>query len=71
MLAGGGQICRRPHLLSQDGKQLLACVAHAVRVYSAVTGELLFSLKGHTDEVTSLAPHPTQATQVRGHAGSG
>lgn len=65
MVSGGGQITKRPHILSSDGKLLLVCVAYNVRVYSAVTGELLFGLSGHTNEVTGLALHPSNPSQVR------
>ncbi|GAB4821000.1 hypothetical protein N2152v2_008046 [Parachlorella kessleri] len=63
MVWGGGQITLRPHLLSRDGKLLLVCVGSAIRVYSAVTAELLNFLDGHTGEVTSLALHPTIPSQ--------
>ena len=68
MVWGGGQITLRPHLLSRDGRLLLVCVGSAVRVYSAVTAELLHVVDGHTGEVTSLALHPSIPSQVRVHA---
>jgi hypothetical protein len=63
-MQGGGQLTKRQHLLSRDGKLLLACAASDVRAYSASTGEHLFTLSGHTDEVTSLSLHPERASQV-------
>jgi len=65
VLSGGGQLTRRQHLLSRDGRLLLVCTSNRIRVYSALTAELLFSLQGHTDEVTSIAAHPKNASQVR------
>jgi hypothetical protein len=64
MVSGGGQITRRPHLLSRDGKLLLVCVGSDVRVHSSATSELLLTLPAHTDEATSLALHPSIPTQV-------
>jgi WD40 repeat protein len=71
-VSGGGQLTLRQHQLSRDGRLLLVCAANNVRGYSAVTGEQLFTLTGHTDEVTCLALHPTNPSQVRSknlHAG--
>ena len=62
---GGGQLTLRQHLLSRDGLLLLVCSGRNIRAYSALTGELLFALQGHTDEVTCLALHPTSDSQVR------
>lgn len=55
----------RQHQLSRDGRLLLVCAASSVRVYSAVTAELLFTLQGHSEEVTCLALHPANALEVR------
>ena len=65
VLAGGGQLTRRQHLLSCDGRQLLVCTANGIRVYSTATAELLFDMQGHNDEVTSLCLHPKSSSQVR------
>lgn len=62
---GGGQLTRRHHLLSRDGRLLIVCLANNLRVYSAVTGEMLFELEGHTDEVTALSLDPLSSSQVR------
>jgi hypothetical protein len=62
---GGGQLTRRQHLLSRDGRLLIVCLANNLRVYSAVTGEMLFELEGHTDEVTALSLDPLSPAQVR------
>jgi len=65
VLAGGGQLTRRQHLLSRDGRQLLVCRANSIRVYSTATAELLFEMQGHLDEVTCMCLHPKSSTQVR------
>lgn len=65
VVAGGGQLTRRQHLLSRDGRMLLVCTANTVRVYGSATGERLFDLQGHTDEVTDLCLHPGISSQVR------
>jgi WD40 repeat protein len=65
LFSGGGQLARRQHLLSRDGRLLLVCNANHVRVYSAITAELLFILEGHSDEVTSICLHPRIPAQVR------
>jgi hypothetical protein len=62
---GGGQLTRRQHLLSRDGRLLIVCLANNLRVYSAVTGEMLFELEGHIDEVTALSLDPLSPAQVR------
>jgi len=65
VLSGGGQLTRRQHLLSRDGRLLLVCNSDRIRVYSALTAELLFSLQGHSDEITCIALHPKNQSQVR------
>jgi hypothetical protein len=64
VIAGGGQLTRRQHLLSRDGRQLLVCRANSIRVYSTATAELLFEMQGHLEEVTCLCLHPTNSIQV-------
>jgi hypothetical protein len=64
IIAGGGQLTRRQHLLSRDGRQLLVCTANSIRVYSTATAELLFEMQGHGDEVTCMCLHPKSSTQV-------
>ncbi|KAG7669082.1 hypothetical protein Ndes2526B_g00805 [Nannochloris sp. 'desiccata'] len=64
VIAGGGQLTRRQHLLSRDGRQLLVCRANSIRVYSTATAELLFEMQGHLDEVTCMCLHPKSSTQI-------
>ena len=65
-LYGGGQLSERPHAVSKDGRLIIVCIAHTLRVYSVVTAEFLFELRdGHTDEVTCVCLHPRILTQVR------
>lgn len=52
-IGGGGQIASRKALLVPHGL-VAACSGAKIRVYSAVSGELLFEMEGHTDEVTDL-----------------
>lgn len=63
--SGGGQITLRPHALTHDGESVAVCNAERIRVYSASSGEYLHSLKGHTDEVTSVCSHPLLDQKVR------
>lgn len=67
-VSGGGQLTLQPHLLSRDGKHLLVCSGSNVLCYSSVTAQLLLTLSAHSDEVTSLALHPSNTAQVRPHA---
>jgi NET1-associated nuclear protein 1 (U3 small nucleolar RNA-associated protein 17) len=61
-LAGGGQITLRPCALVND---MVACAcASKVRVYSAMSGEMLFEMHGHNDEVTQVCLHPTLSNHV-------
>lgn len=62
--SGGGQITLRPHALTHDGESVAVCNAERIRVYSASSGEYLYSLKGHQDEVTSVCSHPSLDQKV-------
>lgn len=67
MLQGGGQITSRKAILVGDAQ--LACTnGSKIRVYSSLgSGELLFEMEGHTDEVTDLCLRPkTSASDVSG-----
>ena len=68
MLRGGGQITSRKAILVGDAQ--LACTASdsKIRVYSSLgSGELLFEMEGHTDEVTDLCLRPqSSANDVAG-----
>ena len=58
---GGGRLGE--HLLTADGKHLLACMGRSLRVYSASTGEYLFSLE-HDGAVAAAVLHPVHAHQA-------
>lgn len=64
-LRGGGQFTARPHLLTLDGQTVLVCHGNFVRAHSAVTGEPLYRLTGHTAEVTAVLADPDNAKRVR------
>ncbi|KFM25384.1 WD repeat-containing protein 75 [Auxenochlorella protothecoides] len=63
-LRGGGQFSARPHLLTLDGQTVLVCHGNFVRAHSAVTGEPLYRLTGHTAEVTAVLADPDNAKRV-------
>ncbi|KAL6773961.1 hypothetical protein ACKKBG_A23240 [Auxenochlorella protothecoides x Auxenochlorella symbiontica] len=63
-LRGGGQFTARPHLLTLDGQTVLVCHGNFVRAHSAVTGEPLYRLTGHTAEVTAVLADPDNAKRV-------
>lgn len=52
---GGGQFTSRPHLVTPDGKSILVCHGNTVRAHSALTGQPMYKLVGHTDAVTAVA----------------
>lgn len=64
-LVRGGLLTKRPLLLAEDGEVFLCVCDNDIRVYSARTGLLLSTLRGHTAEVTALAQHPLNSRQVR------
>lgn len=64
MSFGGGFITRRPLAYSQDGKYILTPSDDELRIYSALTGELVSSLHGHGAEVTCAVLDPRNAHQV-------
>ena len=62
--SGGGQLTRRPHALSYDGDSVILCNTNRLCVYSTLSGEKLYDLHGHKDEVTSVCLHPKLKNQV-------
>jgi len=53
-IGGGGQIASRKAIFCPNSL-IVACSGASIRVYSALgSGELLFQMEGHTDEVTDL-----------------
>ncbi|GLC42212.1 hypothetical protein PLESTB_000643100 [Pleodorina starrii] len=63
-MVGGGILSRRPGTLSGDGKLLLCPCGRLVHIYSAVTGERVGVLAGHTDEVTGVVLDPENDDQA-------
>lgn len=64
-LRGGGQFTSRPHQLTPDGKTILVCHGNTVRAHSAITGQPVYRLVGHSDEVTSVVLDVEQPRMVR------
>lgn len=62
---GGGQLTRRPNTLTHSGELVVVCNAERIRVYSALSGEFVFEMKGHADEVTGVWMHPYIDDKVR------
>ena len=62
--ASGGLLVRRPGTLSADGHLLFAPCGSIVRVFSALTGENVGSLEGHTAEVMCVLLNPSDTSQV-------
>lgn len=62
-LGFGGGLLRGP-VYSQDGRHILACCDSELRVYSALTGDHLATLRGHVSELTCAALDPKSASQV-------
>ena len=62
---GGGQLTRRPNTLTHSGELVVVCNAERIRVYSALSGEFIFEMKGHSDEVTGVCMHPYLDDKVR------
>eukprot|EP00889_Picochlorum_renovo_P008879 jgi/Picre1/35909/NNA_003367.t1 len=60
---GGGQLTRRPNTLTHSGELVVVCNAERIRVYSALSGEFVFEMKGHADEVTGVCMHPYMMTR--------
>lgn len=69
MIAGGGQLTRRPSCYSADGRLLLVPCANAVRLYACDTGELVGRLAGHTAEVTAVVSMAGGQVRQRGLCG--
>ncbi|GLI71536.1 hypothetical protein VaNZ11_016768 [Volvox africanus] len=63
-MVGGGSLSRRPGTLSGDGKLLLCPCGQLVSIYSAVTGQRVGLLVGHTEEVTCVILDPENDNQV-------
>ncbi|KXZ45497.1 hypothetical protein GPECTOR_54g239 [Gonium pectorale] len=63
-MVGGGILSKRTGTLSGDGKLLLCPCGRLVHIYSAVTGERVGSLVGHTAEVTGVILDPENGEQV-------
>lgn len=61
----GGVITRRPLCLTDDGKLFFAPCGKDVRVYSAISGEHVGTLFGHTATATAVALDPANSGQVR------
>ncbi|KAI8464049.1 MAG: WD40-repeat-containing domain protein, partial [Monoraphidium minutum] len=64
MALKGGVITRRPLCLSPDGQLFFAPCDKDVRIYSALSGEHVGTLVGHTATVTAVAPDPANGGQV-------
>lgn len=64
-MSSGGLISKRPLAYSDDGKLLLAPCGRAVKIFSAVTGEQVGTLDGHTADVTCAVLNPRDKKQVR------
>lgn len=61
---GGGLISQKPAAYSGDGKFVICPCGRKLNVYSAVTGELVGHLRGHTAEVTAVVLNPHDKSQV-------
>lgn len=61
----GGSLRTDTSLLSTDGSRLLVACGATVRIHSALTGERLAVLEGHTDGVTAICRHPRNEALVR------
>ncbi len=66
-ISGGGTITSVSALASPDGQHILTACASAVRMYSAITASLLVELKGHTNDVSTVALDPKSQTKVCTH----
>lgn len=65
MALKGGIITRRALCFTPDGKVFFAPCGRDVRVYSALSGEQINTLVGHTAKVTAVSLDPSSSTQVR------
>ena len=63
-MVGGGMLSRRPSAFSGDGRLVLCCSGRLVLIFSAVTGERVGALSGHTEEVTAVVLDPENGEQV-------
>lgn len=63
-MVGGGILARRQGTATSDGRFVLCPCGHQVHIYSALTGERVGSLVGHTGEVTCVLQDPENEGQV-------
>ena len=66
MVFRGGSLTAREPSLTADGKHVLIIAGNDVRLYSAVSGDQLSTLSGHTAAVTAVVLDPKHASQVSG-----
>jgi NET1-associated nuclear protein 1 (U3 small nucleolar RNA-associated protein 17) len=57
----GGFLTRRPACFSPDGRLIYVPVSTDIRVYSALSGEHVGTLRGHQGEVTAVVLDPSAA----------
>jgi hypothetical protein len=57
-------LTHREPLLTSDGKHVLIVAGNDVRLHSAVTGDHLSTLSGHSAAVTSVVADPQNTRQV-------
>jgi hypothetical protein len=62
----GGSLTHREPSLTADGKHVLVVAGNDVRLYSAVSGDQLLTLSGHTAAVTAVVLDPKDGAQVGG-----
>lgn len=64
MVSGGGPLNLSPAVLTPDGKCILVAAASSVKLCSAVTGEVVSNLRGHTQDVTATVLDPADDMKV-------
>lgn len=64
MVSGGGPLNRSTAVVSPDGKYILVAAASSVKLCSAVTGETVNSLRGHSQDVTAIVLDPKDENKV-------
>lgn len=67
-MMGGGYVSSIGAIASRDGQHILTAAAGAVRIYSSATAALIYELKGHTADVTSVALSPHGSRKVSTYA---
>jgi hypothetical protein len=60
----GGSLTHCEPSLTADGKHVLVVAGNDVRLYSAVSGDQLSTLSGHTAAITAVVLDPKDAAQV-------